>query len=319
MEILLVIALIAVAGSALYVATTLNSRTQKNIAPLVDGAAGKIRNTLEATSGELRQRIEAIADQLQGARELVNQIEATNNELRQQVQAITFEVRQGTGLAKHLGERVATQQIQLSRDLLQLDHRAAQFCESLAQQSAQIAEIHNSIRRVQKQAERPSGIDSLVMAMLEAESHAEINGWGKPPQLYALINNVSSTDKNRELAAERREARPEVLIPVEREPLPEGNLIEALASIHWPQDVVGCVLVTELADLRLRGEDRTFVDNASAGQWASTHPDGRPARLAIGVRRDGEHTYGLRIKGEDDVQVRADLAEDLVTALRRTF
>jgi hypothetical protein len=306
MEILLLLALIAVAAATLYVSFTLNIRAKQNIVPLVDGATGTIAGKIETASSELKQQVETIAEQLQRDSKLVKQIEATSKGLIEQVQGITFEVRQDAGLVKHLGEHIGTQQNRFSQDLLQLDRRVAQLSESLAQQGAQVAEIHGSIRRREKQAEGSPDIDSLVLAMLEAESQSETKGWGKPPQLYVLT-------------AERQNGRSQALIPVEREPLPDGNLIEALASIHWPEDVVGCVLVTELAALPLSDLKDAFVDPVAAGQWASTHPDGRPARLAIGVRRNGEHTYGLRIKGEDDVQVRADLAEDLVTALRRTF
>ena len=82
--------------------------------------------------------------------------------------------------------------------------------------------------------------------------------------------------------------------------------------------MVGCVLVTELADLPAR-TDGAPVDHVAASQWASARPDGGPARLAVSVGRNGEHVCGFRVKGEHDVQTRADLADDIVTALRGTF
>lgn len=319
MDILLLITLITVASSALFVAFTLNRRTEQKFTPIADraamNAAKDAGDKIEAVRTELKQQIKEIAGQLQNSidgqqhnnKELVKQVEAASQGLREQVQAITFEVRQDAGVVKHLGEQIGTQQNQLSQDLRQLDRRLAQLSESLARQSAPVAEFHCSIGRREKQTTEASpDVDSLTRAMLEAESHAETRGWGKPPQLYALT-------------AETQDGRSAALTPVEREPLPDGNLIEGLASIHWPEDVAGCVLVTELSALPLRGEETAFVDPVASGQWASMHPDGRPARLAVGVRRNGEHTYGLRIKGEDDVQVRADLAEDLVSALQRTF
>jgi len=98
-----------------------------------------------------------------------------------------------------------------------------------------------------------------------------------------------------------------------------GSVREVLAGIHWPADVAGCVLVTELAALPTGGEEDAPIDPVAAGQWTSAHPDGRAARLAVGIRRSGEHKCGLRIKGEDEMQVRTDLAGDLATALLRTF
>lgn len=305
MQILLLITLIAVAASSLYVAFTINNRAERNMAPLADRVARNTTSQIEA-SNELKQQVDKIAGQLRRDGELVQQIEAAGKSLRQQVEAITAELRQDATLVKRLDEQIGTGQSQISRDLLQLDHRLVQLGESLARQSAQVAEIQSAAGRREKQAETSPDTDSLVLAMLEAESHAETKGWGKPPQLYALT-------------AQAQNGRSAALTPMEREPLPGGNLIEGLASIHWPEDVVGCVLVAELSALPLRGEETAFVDPAAAGQWASANPDGRPARLAVGVRRNGQHVYGLRIKGEDDVQVRTDLAEDLVTALRSTF
>jgi hypothetical protein len=321
MEILLLITLIAVAASTLYVAFMVNKRTEQAIAPLteqaiaplVDRAARDTASQIETAKGDLKQQVKDIvdqlqrniADQLQNQREQVKAVEAASQGLREQVQAIGREARQDADAVKHLGEQIGTRQSQFGNDLQQLGGRVAQLSESLAQQSAQIADIHSSLGRTAKQAEISPDIDSLTLAMLEAESHAETKGWGMPPELYALT-------------ADTRDGR-STLTPMERKPLPDGSLIEGLASIHWPDDVAGCVLVAELSALPLRGAETAFVDSVPAWQWASTHPDGRPARLAVGVCRDGKHTYGLRIKGEDDVQVRADLAEDLVTALRGTF
>jgi hypothetical protein len=116
-----------------------------------------------------------------------------------------------------------------------------------------------------------------------------------------------------------RDAGPGGFILVEQQPPPAGDLIEVLASIHWPEDVVGCVLVTELINLPPGAEEDAPIAPVAAEQWASARPDGRPARLAVGVCGNGEYTCGLRLKGDDDVQVRTDLAGDLVTTLLGTF
>jgi hypothetical protein len=223
------------------------------------------------------QNVAPFADRFAG------QIEITRGELKEEIKEIAGQLKRIEEAGKGLGQQVEAVTAEV-----------------------QLAKMHSSAGRREKQAESPPDIDSLVLAMLEAESLAEVQGWGKPPQLYALTT-------------EPQNGRSAALIAVAREPLPDGSLIEGLASIHWPEDVAGCVLVTELSELPFRGAETAFADPGAAEQWTSTHPDGRPARLAVGVRRDGEYTYGLRIKGEDDVQVRADLAEDLVTALRGTF
>src|SRR5437763_12767840 len=106
---------------------------------------------------------------------------------------------------------------------------------------------------------------------------------GKPPQVYALAEKISPVSADHKLYAKIRDARPDVVILVEQEPLPGGDLIEVLASIHWPEDVVGCVLVAELTALPPGSKEDAPIDPVMAEQWASTHPDGRPARLAVGV------------------------------------
>lgn len=328
MEILILIAIIAVGASALYVAATFNIRIEQKIKPLRVDVKTDIREQNEKTREELEQQIQAITDQLREVtnRELGQQIQALANvraaaseELRQQIQAITDEVRRDRELARHLDERIGTWHGQLSRDLLQLDRRAARLSESVIQQSIKITEIHRHVKSQETQAGSSPKMDSLLLAMLEVESYMDHKGWGKPPHLYALTEKASPIAEDYELSAEIRDARPDALIPVEQEPLLDGDLIEVLANVHWPEDVVGCVLVTELTALPPRGEKDPPIDPGAAGLWASTRPDGRPARLAVGVRRNGAYTCGFRIKGEEDVQVGTERVDDLVAALLSTF
>jgi gas vesicle protein len=336
MEILLIIAILAVGASGLYVAATFNTRAKRNFDPLNDAAkdiAAKIeaargqlgqqvqgiggelqRNTelvryLEAASRELGQQVQGIAGELRRNTELVRHLEAASGELRWQVQAITEELRQDRERVKHSDEQIEARQNQHGRDLALLDHRVAELRESLAQQNIRISRIYRYVMRQETQAGSSAENNSLLLAMLETESYVDDKGWDGRPHLYALTEKTS----------EMSDSRPAALIPVEHERLPDGDLIEVLAGIHWPADVVGCVLVTELAALPPRSEEDAPVDALAGGQWTSTHPDGRSARLAVGVRRSGEHTCGLRIKGEDEVQVRPELAPDLVTALLGTF
>ena len=155
-----------------------------------------------------------------------------------------------------------------------------------------------------------------MMAMLEAESHVDGTTWGTPPRLFALTEGMPP---GRPADHEHAAGTPDALILVPRE-LPGGDLAEALASTHWPEGVVGCVLVAELTDLPARDEDDTPIDPVAVGQWASARPDGRPARLAVGVRRNGDHVCGFRVKGEHDVEVRADMATaGIVATLLGTF
>jgi hypothetical protein len=321
MEILILIAIIAVGASALFVALTFDARIRKMINPLVKEAAEGICEQIKETNKKLERQALAITSARQQDSERVEQ---ENRGLTKQVQAIDEEFRRyREAVNRHLDERIGTLYDQLSsqlrNDLRRLDRRLAQFTEPLAQQNAQIREIRNYVKRQGMQAQSFEAKDSLLLAMLEAESHVESRGWGQPPRLYALTATVSAEAVDRELTAEMRDARLDVLVPVAREPLPDGDLIAGLASVRWPEDVVGCVLVTELTDLPPRSAEARPVDPVAGGKWASTHPDSRPARLVVGVRRTGEYRCGLRINGEADFQTGPESASDLAGALLDTF
>lgn len=323
MEILLLVVIMAVAASGLYVAATFNKRTKQTTAPLIDGAVKDIGERIRLTAQDLRQQLQVITNELRQNRELTtadrSEVQGRVDQADSRISSISSQLSAALETFERLGGQIDARQGDLSRDLLKLDHRVAQLGESLAQQSARIIEIHRYPQSQEAQAESSPEIDSLVLAMLEAESHMDRKGWGKPPQLYALTGKTLPITADHELHAETRDPRPDAMILVEQDPLPDGDLIEVLASIQWPEDVVGCVLVAELTALPPRSEEDAPINPAAAEQWASTHPDGRPVRLAVGVCRNGAHTCGFRIKGEDNVQVGMERADDLVTALLRTF
>jgi hypothetical protein len=304
MEILILIAVIATGASALYMAYTFKNHIEKHVAPLLERVPQDARNQIEAaskdlvTNGELRQQVWTMTDGL-----------------KREIRAIADERQQDSELASRLSDRIATRQDQIREDLLRADHRVAQLGESLARQGAQLTAIHGYARNQGRQTGTSQEPDQLVLAMFEAESDVDGKGWGIPPHLYALTERPPPASADHEHSA----GTPDVLIPVPHQ-LPDGDLAEALAGIHWPEDVAGCVLVAELTDLPAEGERDAPIDPVAAGQWTSTCPDGRPARLTVGVRRNGEHACGFRAQGDDDIQIRTDMTVgSIVTALFRTF
>jgi hypothetical protein len=318
MEILILIAVIATGASGLYVAYTFKTHIERYVEPLMQRTAQDARTQIEAVSTDLKQQIQASTGQLEAVTtkdpmtngELSQQIRAVTDGLQREIRAITGELQRDRELVGRIDQR----QVQLGEDLSEADRRVAQLGESLARQGAQLTAIYSYAKNQGKLTGTSREIDQLMLAMLEAESHVDGKGWGTPPHLFALTERMPSGPADHEHSA----GTPDALIPVTHE-LPHGDLVEVLASTHWPEDVVGCVLVAELTDLPARGEDDALIDPVAAGQWASARPDGRPARLAVGVRRNGEHVCGFRVKGEHDVQVRADIAGDIVTALLGTF
>jgi flagellar basal body-associated protein FliL len=326
--ILILIAIIAVGAAGLYVAFTFGSLAKKKIDPLEINVKNDILEQNKETKKELERQIQPITSQLQKVttEQLGQQIQraasegaAASEELSRQIQAIADQLRRERELVRDLDEHIGTRHEQLSSDLQQLNHQVARLGESLARQGAKITDIHRYVKSQEMRAGNSPKMDSLELALREAESHVDRKGWGQPPHLYALTEKTSPIPADHELSAEVRDAWPNALIPVEQEPLPDGDLLEVLADIHWPEDVAGCVLVTELTALPPRGDQEAPIDPGATEQWASTRPDGRPARLAVGVCRNGAYTCGFRVKGEDDVQVGKERADDFVAALLATF
>lgn len=339
MDIFILIAIIFVGASALYVALKFDTRTQKSITkyvnPLIESKAKGIGEKIDASSvagkegdADLRNLIHDIPRQQREAinsglgeqtRKIVEAHDGTNLELRQQAERIIAELRQERELVLHLVNELDTHQDQLRKDLAQLDNRVAQLGDSLTWQGAQLTDIYRHTSSQGNLAGISPEAIPLALAMLEAESHTDRLGWGTSPQLYALTTTGSLVTADHTPLAEMRYGRPDRLILAAHEPLPGDGLIEALADIRWPGDVVGCVLITEFTDLPARGEEDAPLAPDAGAQWANPHPDGRPARLAAGVRRSGEHLCAFRIKGDNDFQIRNEMAGDIVTALLGTF
>ena len=292
-------------------AITNDLRGNRQLAARLETDSGELREQVQAIADELgrndvdlnvQQQVAAITSELRHDRELAARLEAASGELQQRVQAIADELRRNREQAKYLDEQTGARQAQFGEDLARLDHRVAEVGESLSQQSTRIAEIYRYVIRRETRAGDSAESDLLLLAMLEAESYVGGKGWGERPHLYALTAPTSTVAADREPADGISGARPDALVLVEQERLPDGDLAEVLAGIQWPADVVGCVLVTELAALPPRNEGGGPIDPLASGEWASTRPDGRPARLIVGVRKSGGHMCGLRIKGEDEMQ-----------------
>jgi hypothetical protein len=163
----------------------------------------------------------------------------------------------------------------------------------------------------------------LLSAATEIEAHLAGAGWDRPPALFALVRAGRFAADDPGLARTRGidSARPDTLVPVEQEPLPDGPLDEALAHIEWPPGVVGCALGHEVVMLPPDAEDDTEPADATA---VLNHPGHREARLVVAVLRDGGNAAVLRVRGtggEDDSDLLRgpDLAPDLADALRATL
>lgn len=308
MEIFLLLAVAAVGISGLYVAATLNSRAKQTTKPLIDGAVMEISGKVDAALTGQRQELRS-------------------------------GLAQGRELAERQRENAQEQLERMTRLISDVKLQSAKTQEQLGQIADQVEDIASHLTTIELRTAEPAAAKTLsgeipvtevtdatnplALAVLEAESNRDRDGWGKPPQLYALAGKAAVIAACPELDAEIREAPEDSLIPIKQEPLPPGEPLEVLASVHWPDDVTGCVLVTELVVLPPEAEGEgppdPDPDPDKVEQWARDHPGSRPARLAVGVSRDGDYTCILRLRGDDSVQFNPRLADDLVTALLETF
>lgn len=163
-------------------------------------------------------------------------------------------------------------------------------------------------------------MDELTSAVVETGRHVFKQDWGQRPQLYALTRRRTLNSVGREdLPPSVRDVAQGALVPIEQDPLPEGEPTEVLARIHWPEEVEGCVLVTDLVVLPPTVKEEAPDEAAAAEQWAAGHRNGRKARLTVGVLRVGQYASCLQLVGEEGLLAGDTLADDVVAALLGTF
>ncbi|HMG28561.1 MAG TPA: PPA1309 family protein [Jiangellaceae bacterium] len=165
----------------------------------------------------------------------------------------------------------------------------------------------------------------LARALTEIERHVADSGWDQPARLYALAPTDELVTLEPALADQLgidADAPPaDGLTPVEQE-LPEESLEEVLATIAWPDTVVGCALALERIVLPPGAEGGMPDDAVAAAQWAASHPDRSEVRIVVGVMRDGARSSVLRVRGHDedaDLVRDPELAPELAEALASTF
>ncbi len=182
----------------------------------------------------------------------------------------------------------------------------------------------------------------LARSVREVAEFVDAEGWGRPPQMFALVPTADLVAAQPELL-EQLDAGAE-LTPVAQESFPDDitggsmALDEFLATTSWPPAVQGCVLVQEIVVLPPDAEstlDAALVPlladhdaaDAAARAAAEAHPDRREARLFAAVLREGASLCLLQVRPEDDADEFADmdlrtypnLAPNLIEALLATL
>ncbi|WP_375154308.1 PPA1309 family protein [Nocardia cyriacigeorgica] len=182
----------------------------------------------------------------------------------------------------------------------------------------------------------------LSRAVREVAEFVDSEGWGRPPQMFALVPTADLVAAEPGLI-DQVDAGDE-LTPVAQEPFPEDvtggsiALEEVLATTSWPPAVAGCVLVQEIVVLPPTAE--STLDDAltplladddaadAAGRAAAhSHPERREARLFAAALRAGTTLCLLQVRPDDDADEFADLelrtypnlAANVAEALRHTL
>lgn len=187
------------------------------------------------------------------------------------------------------------------------------------------------------------GEPAIGRAAQEAIEHVERDGWGQPPQLFALVPTALLAATQPEWSELFDDGAQLTLI--EQEPLPgdpisgSTELEHVLGTTEWPEEVVGCVLVQEI--IVLPPEAETALDGAlapvlgddaaadRAGRAAArAHPGRRTARMSVGVIADGPQITLLQVQtpdadddpfAEPELRRADDAAPGLAGALRATL
>ena len=147
---------------------------------------------------------------------------------------------------------------------------------------------------------------ALASAVLEIEGHISGAGWDQPARLYALVDTAQLVAHEPALAAAMGlddAAEQGSLTAIEQDQLsPEVELEQALESITWPPDVLGCAAVVERLVLPPDVDDAIPEDATAAQEFAREHPDRQEVRIVAGATRHGSTYCALRLRAHDDDQ-----------------
>ncbi|MFF7533847.1 PPA1309 family protein [Streptomyces bobili] len=174
----------------------------------------------------------------------------------------------------------------------------------------------------------PMAASPLTRAVLEIDEYASGLGWDQPARLFALVDTARLRTQEPGLAAQLGLAdAPETtgLTPIEQDEVPTDKpLDEFLATIAWPDAVVGCALTVERLMLPPSAEAQVpqGLSEAKLTQWVAEHPDRQEVRMTVAVLRDGARDSALRLRQKDsptEVLTGSELVPGLAEALSATF
>ncbi|WNI22557.1 PPA1309 family protein [Streptomyces sp. ITFR-16] len=174
----------------------------------------------------------------------------------------------------------------------------------------------------------PMAASPLTVAVLEIDEYISGLGWDQPARLFALVDTARLRVQEPGLASQLGldgDGSAAALTPIEQEELPAGTALdEFLATIAWPDAVVGCAMTVERLMLPPSAEASVpeGLDDAQLTKWVAGHPDRQEVRMTVAVLRDGARESAVRLREKDspnEVLTGAGLVPGLAEALAATF
>ncbi|MGW1720023.1 PPA1309 family protein [Streptomyces sp. NPDC002156] len=174
----------------------------------------------------------------------------------------------------------------------------------------------------------PMAANPLTRAVLEIDEYVSGLGWDQPARLFALVDTARLKVQEPSLAAQlglTDEQEAAGLTPIEQDEIPAGKpLDEFLATIAWPDAVVGCALTVERLMLPPSAEASVpqGLSDKKLTAWVAAHPDRQEVRMTVAVLRDGTRDSAVRLREKDaatEVLTGSGLVPGLAEALSATF
>ena len=158
MEILLLVALVAVGASALFIAVTFNFRARQTTDPLIQRASQEIVNKVSAefkeADGSLRSQLQWIRDNVR------SQLNAIGDNLHSRLQEINRELSKNNALVGKLGERLDL----MDRQISDIHNQLAVGREGIERLTEQFVRLDVSVSQL---GGLVSGIESYLKSKIE--------------------------------------------------------------------------------------------------------------------------------------------------------
>ena len=154
------------------------------------------------------------------------------------------------------------------------------------------------------------------------EIHVSNAGWDQPVRLFAVVYTTDLLREEPDAATTLGINPHSTYTPIEQEVDANVELDELLATIMWPSEVIGAVVVLERIILPPSAELDLPATESDLVEAATSHPERRDVRMVSAVLRSGEQLNALRYRTHDDpdsVAIAPGLIHSLNEALAGSF